>query len=135
MIAVGKKREERMSFPLRTIWGVVAASVVTLIASCALSFLVFTDKINEERIDLGVCVVLIAASFVGCLLSTGFAKARLALQGALTSASFLSVLLAFNVLILGAELSGFLVRALMVAVGGIAAILVSAGKGRKKRHR
>ena len=133
----GIAKGRAMSIPGGARLGAVYSILWTLTASSLLSWLIHTQKLEEQAIGYGSMVILLSASIVGAVISYRKVK-RLRVAACFSAGGiYYLILLGITAIFFGGQYTGMGVTALLVLGGSATAIFMSMehsrGKGRKIR--
>lgn len=135
-MAVNRKVTGRaMSMPAGLAVGAAASLAVTLLLAAVLAKLVETERLAQENIGYGVMVLLLAASFIGALVSFSRVKRQRMLVCCVSGLIYFAMLMSITALFFGGQYSAVGVTALLVLGGsGTAALLgLREGRGGKRK--
>ena len=129
---MGQKRKlagQASGMPGGILLGVGAAMIIILLCAMVLAWLVASERISEEMVSLGCCVIWPLASAAGNLVAwSAIREKRLIVMGITTTSIY--VMLLISALAFGGQYQGIGTAALLVCLGGgISMIPELIGKG------
>ncbi len=138
MVTNQKPTGRATPMPIGIAIGILVSTVLTLILSGVLAWLVLGEKVSDKSMGYGIMLILLIASVTGSTLSIKTIKHRKMFTGMATGIGYLSVLLMCTALFFGGQYQGVGVTAAVVLSGSLATGLISArerksGKTRTKK--
>lgn len=125
-----------MSIPMGLLLGGGVSMAVTLGAVAVLAKLLDSEKLAWENVGTGIVVMLIAASFLGAMVSSGKIKRQRLLVCAASGALYFGMLLAITALFFGGQYESVWLTGVLILVGSGGAVLIGLrgeGKGRRRK--
>ena len=134
------RKGHAMTIPGGAVYGATFALLWTLVGSCILSWLIHTERVQEEATGYGSLIILLTASILSALLSYSIIKRQRVVACMSAGGVYLLMLMAITAMFFGGQFTGFGVTALVILGGCAVAIFLSmehgnrkTGKGRKIR--
>ena len=122
------------SMPVGFFWGGVVSTVVTVLISAVMAWLVISQKIKESQIGYGIMVLLTLASFIGAKVSYGKIKRQRLVVSFGSGLVYFGILLCITALFFGGQYSGVGETGLMILCGsGLAFLSKGTSKSAVKR--
>lgn len=133
MVVNQKSTGKAMSMPMGLLLGSGVSMAVTLGAAAVLAKLLDSEKLAWENVGSGIVVLLIAASFLGAMVSCGRIKRQRLLVCAASGALYFGMLLAITALFFGGQYEAVWVTGLLILAGSGGAVLPGLRGGGKRR--